>query len=156
MSKTRPKWLLKETPTTRIKFLQKCCRNVNKKKTMTHIKYDPQKIVNTMGPVESGTMNVTEASKVFDIQRQTPSDRIKGKYTKAGGGRKTELTKDEVKILVDYCMFMAKCSHPLTVPVIKGFILQMIQVGSGGKVSKRDILRYLYENQIISIEVDPG
>ena len=50
---------------------------------MTHIKYDPQKIVNTMGPVESGTMNVTEASKVFDMQRQTPSDRIKGKYTKA-------------------------------------------------------------------------
>ena len=135
------------------KVLQKCKQ---KKKTMTHIKYDPQRIVNTMGPVESGTMNVTEASKVFDIQRQTPSDRIKGKYTKAGGGRKTELTKDEVKILVDYCMFMAKCSHPLTVPVIKGFILQMIQVGSGGKVSKRDILRYLYENQIISIEVDPG
>ena len=93
---------------------------------------------------------------MFDIQRQTPSDRIKGKYTNAEGGRKTELTKDEVKILVDYCMFMAKCSHPLTVPVIKGFILQMIQVGSGGKVSKTDILRYLYENQIISIEVDPG
>ena len=94
---------------------------------MTHIKYDPQKIVNTMGPVESGTMNVTEASKVFDIQRQTPSDRIKGKYTKAGGGRKTELTKDEVKILVDYCMFMAKCSHPLTVTLIKDFAWAIVR-----------------------------
>ena len=94
---------------------------------MTHIKYDPQKIVNTMGPVQSGTMNVTEASKVFDIQRQTPSDRIKGKYTKAGGGRKTELTKDEVKILVDYCMFMAKCSHPLTVTLIKDFAWAIVR-----------------------------
>ena len=56
MSKTRPKWLLKEMPTTSIKFLQKCCGNVNKKKTMTHMKYDPQKIVNAMEPVESGTM----------------------------------------------------------------------------------------------------
>ena len=120
------------------------------------MKCDPQKIVNAMEAVESGTMNVTEASKVFDIARKTLTDKIMGKYTKVGGGRKTKLTEDEEKILVDYCMFMAKCSHPLTVPVIKGFILQMIQVGSGGKVSKRDILRYLYENQIISIEVDPG
>ena len=47
--------------------------------------------------------------------------RINGKYTKVGGGRKTELTEDEEKILVDYWMFMAKCSHPLTVTLIKAF-----------------------------------
>ena len=41
---------------------------------MAHMKYDPQKIVNVMEAVESGTMNVTEASKVFDIPRQTLSD----------------------------------------------------------------------------------
>ena len=41
--------------------------------------------------VESGTLNITEALKVFDIPRQTQSDRIKGKYTKVGGVRKTEL-----------------------------------------------------------------
>ena len=35
-------------------------------------------------------------------------------------------------------------------------MLQMIQVGGGGKVLKRDILRYCYENLIISIAVDPG
>ena len=101
--------------------------------------------------VESGTLKVTEALKVFDIPRQTLSDRIKGKYTKVGGDRKTELTEDEKKILVDYCMFMAKCSHPLTVPVIKtftwaivkkvidhqGFTLQMVQGGICGDVLKR-------------------
>ena len=74
-----------------------------------------------MEAVESGTMNVTDTSKVFDIPRQTLSDRTKEKYTKAGGGRKTELTENEEKILVDYCLFMAKCSHPLTVPLIKAF-----------------------------------
>ena len=50
-----------------------------------------------MEALESGTVTVTEASKVFDIPRQTLRDRIKGKYTKAGGGRKTKLTKDEGK-----------------------------------------------------------
>ena len=53
-------------------------------------------------------MNVAEASKVFEIPRQTLSHRIKEKYTKVGGGRKTELTEDEEKILLDYSMFMAK------------------------------------------------
>ena len=85
------------------------------------MKYDTQKIVNAMEAVESGTMNVTEASKVFEIPRQTLSDRVKGKYLKVGAGRKTELTEDEEKIVVDYCMFMAKCSHPLTVTLIKAF-----------------------------------
>ena len=80
-----------------------------------------------MEAVESGTLNVTETSKVFDIPRQTPSDRIKGKHTKVGGGRKTELTEDEKKILVDYCIFMAKCSHTLTVPVIKDFAWAMVR-----------------------------
>ena len=80
-----------------------------------------------MEAVESGTMNVTEASKVFDIPRQTLSDRIKGKYTKVGGDRNTELTKDEEKILVGYCMFMAKCSHPLTVTLIKAFACAIVR-----------------------------
>ena len=85
------------------------------------MKFDPQKIVNGMEAAESGTMNVTEASKVFNIPRQMLSDRIKGKNTKVRGGRKTKLTEDEEKIFVDYCVFMAKCSHPVTVPVIKAF-----------------------------------
>ena len=80
-----------------------------------------------MEAVESGTMNVTEASQVFDIPIQTLNDRIKGKYTKAGGGRKTELTEDEESILVEYCMFMAKCSHPLIVPVVKAFAWAIVR-----------------------------
>ena len=91
------------------------------------MKCDPQKIVNAMAAVESGTMNVTEASKVFDIARQTLTDKIMGKYTKVGGGRKTKLTEDEEKILVDYCMFMAKCSHPLTVTLIKDFAWAIVR-----------------------------
>ena len=83
------------------------------------MKYDPQKIVNAMEAVEFGAKNVTEASKVFDIPRQTLSYRMKGKYTKVGGGRKTEITENKEKILVDYCIFMEKCSYPLTVPLIK-------------------------------------
>ena len=51
---------------------------------------------------------------------------IKGKYTKVGGGRKTELTKDEEKIL-DYCRFMTKCNHPLTVTVIKTFAWAIVR-----------------------------
>ena len=98
--------------------LSKTC----KQKKQTRMKYDTQKIVNAMEAVESGTMNVTEASKVFEIPRQTLSDRVKGKYLKVGAGRKTELTEDEEKIVVDYCMFMAKCSHPLTVTLIKAFV----------------------------------
>ena len=98
--------------------LLKTCKQKN---TATRTKYDLQKIVNAMEAIESGAMNVPKASKVFGIARQTLSDRIKGKYSKVGGGRKTELTENEEKILVDYCMFMAKCSHPLTVSLIKGF-----------------------------------
>ena len=47
------------------------------KKTTTHMNYNLQKIVNAMEAVESGTMNVTKASKVFDIPRQTLNDRMK-------------------------------------------------------------------------------
>ena len=43
--------------------LSKTC----KQKTVTRMKYDPQEIVNAMEAAESGTMNVTEVSKVFDI-----------------------------------------------------------------------------------------
>ena len=52
---------------------------------------------------------------------KTLSDRIKGKNTKIGGGKKTELSKDEEKILAHYCMLTAKCSHPFAVTEIKAF-----------------------------------
>ena len=67
-------------------------------------------------------------------------------------------------------MFMTKCNHPLTLTAIKALAWEIVrksnqpsrfhptngQAGSGGKVLKRDILRYLYKKQIISIKVDPG
>ena len=127
------------------------------------MKYDPQKIASAMEAVEFRTMNVTEAAKVFDIPRQTLSDRMKGKYTKIGGGRKTELTENEEKILVHYCMFMAKCSHPLTVSLIKVFAWGIVNKSNRPsrlnpadgpswkwwRGFKGDILRYLCGNQII-------
>ena len=116
---------VKQNTNNNTKVPSKLLKTSKQKKTTPHMKYDPQKIVNTMEAVKYGTMNVTEASKVFDIPRL--SDRIKGKYTKAGGGRKTELTEDEERILVDYCMFMVKCSHPLTVPVVQAFTWAIVR-----------------------------
>ena len=110
---------VKRNAKNKTKVPSKNLKTCKQKKTMTCMKYDLQRIVNAMEAVESKRMSVTEASKVFDIPRQTLSDRIKGKYTKVGSGRKTELTEDEERILVDYCMFMAKCSNPLTVLVVK-------------------------------------
>ena len=49
------------------------------------------------------------------------SDRLSGKYSKVGGGRKTGLTEKEEKIDMDYCLFMTKSSHPLTIPMVKAF-----------------------------------
>ena len=43
--------------------LSKTC----KQKTATRMKCDPQEIANAMEAAESGTMNITEVSKVFDI-----------------------------------------------------------------------------------------
>ena len=86
---------VKRNTNNNTKAPSKLLKTSKQKKTTTRMKYDPQKIVNAMEAVESGTMNVTETSKVFDIPRRTLSDRIKGKYTKAGGGRKTELTEVE-------------------------------------------------------------
>ena len=48
-------------------------------------------------------------------------------YLKVGAGRNTELPNEEDKVLVDYCLFMAKSSHPLTVPLIKAFAYSIIR-----------------------------
>ena len=99
---------VKRNTNNNTKVPSKLLKTSKQKKTMTRMKYDPQKIVNIIQAVEPGTMNDAEASKVLYIPRQTLSDGIKGKYTKAGGGRKTEQSEDEERILEDYCMFMAK------------------------------------------------
>ena len=70
-------------------------KTCKQKKPTTTVWNTTQKIVKAIGGSWTGTMNVAEASKVFDIPRQTLSHRIKEKYTKVGGGRKTELTEDE-------------------------------------------------------------
>ena len=62
-----------------------------------------------------------EASKIFNIPRQTLNDRIQNKFGKEGAGCKTELTPDEEQVLVNYCLFMAKSNHPLSVSHIKAF-----------------------------------
>ena len=45
--------------------------------------------------VANNEINVTEALKMFSIQKQTLDDCIKNKYGKEGAGRTTELTPDK-------------------------------------------------------------
>ena len=120
---------VKRNTNNNTKVPSKLLKTSKQNKTMTCMKYDPQKIVNIMEAVESGTLNLVFVlgCKVLSIPRQTLSDGIKGKHTKAAGGRKTEQSEDEERILVDYCMFMAKCSHPLTVPVVKAFASAIVR-----------------------------
>ena len=75
---------VKRNTNNNTKVPSKLLKTSKQKKTMTRMKYDPQKIVNIIEAVEPGTMNDAEASKVLYIPRQTLSDGIKGKYTKAG------------------------------------------------------------------------
>ena len=79
---------VKRNTKNKTKVLSKNLKTCKQEKTTTCTKYDPQRTVNAMEAVESERMSVTEASKVFDIPRQTLSDRIKRKYTKVGGGRR--------------------------------------------------------------------
>ena len=71
--------------------------------------------------VTNNEMNVTEALEVFNIPRQTLGDRIKNKFGKEGACCNTELTPDEEQVLINYCLFMAKSSYPLSVSQIKAF-----------------------------------
>ena len=66
-------------------------------------------------------MNPTEAAKVYQVLRQTLVDRINRKFGKEEAGRNLELTHDEEQVLVNYCLFMAKMSQPLSVAHIKTF-----------------------------------
>ena len=56
--------------------------------------------------VTKDEMNVTEASKVFNVPQQTLDNRLKGKFGKVGAGRNTELIPEEEKVLVKHCLFM--------------------------------------------------
>ena len=54
---------VKRNTNNNTKAPSKLLKTSKQKKTTTRMKYDPQKIVNAMEAVESGTMNVTEALK---------------------------------------------------------------------------------------------
>ena len=77
---------VKQNTKNKTKVPSKKLKTCKQKKRITCMKYDPQRIVNTMEAVESERMSVTEDSKVFHIPRQTLSDRVKGKFTKVRGG----------------------------------------------------------------------
>lgn len=66
-------------------------------------------------------MNLSKAARIFGIPRQTLHDRYSGKYSSNSMGRKTELTAEEEKCLVDYIKYMGSISQPLTIPAIKVF-----------------------------------
>ena len=80
--------------------------------------------------VTKDEMNVTEASKVFNVPRQTLDDWLKGKFGKVGAGCNTELTPDEEEVLVKYCLFMASSSYPLSVAHIKAFTWAIVKKSS--------------------------
>ena len=80
--------------------------------------------------VTKDEMNVTEASKVFNVPRQRLDDWLKGKFRKVGAGRDTELTADEEEVLVKYCLFMANSSYPLSVAHIKAFAWAIVKKSS--------------------------
>ena len=80
-----------------------------------------------MEAVNDGTMNVTKASRIFQVPRQTLKDRVCGKFTKAGGGHATELTVEEENVLINYIKFMAKSSHPISVIQIKAFAWAIVK-----------------------------
>ena len=75
-------------------------------------------------------MNVTEASKVFNVPQQTLDDQLKGKFRKVGAGRNTELTPDEEEVLVKYCLFMANSSYPLSAAHMKAFAWAIVKKSS--------------------------
>ena len=77
--------------------------------------------------VTNNEMNVTEALEVFNIPRQTLGDRIKNKFGKEGAVCNTELTPDEEQVLINYCLFMAKSSYPLSVSQIKAFAWAIVR-----------------------------
>ena len=56
--------------------------------------------------VTKDQMNVTEASKVFNVPQQTLDNWLKGKFGKVGAGCNTELIPEEEKVLVKHCLFM--------------------------------------------------
>ena len=93
-------------------------KNKMKKKRCTWDSNFMKAAIETMANNE---MNVTEASKMFSIPRQTLDDRITNKFGKEGAGRNTELTPEEEQVLVKDCLFMAKSSDPLSVSHIKAF-----------------------------------
>ena len=59
-------------------------------------------------------MNVTDASKIFNIPCQTLQNRVHGKYVVAGSGSNTELISEEEQVLVSYCLHMAKLNNKLS------------------------------------------
>ena len=68
--------------------------------------------------VTKDEMNVTEASKVFNVPQQTLNNRLKRKFGKVGAGRNTEQTPEEEEVLVKQCLLMASlklfsfnCTH---------------------------------------------
>ena len=71
--------------------------------------------------VTKDEMNVTEASKVFNVPQQTLDNWLKGKFGKVGAGRNTELIPEEEKVLVKHFIHAPETNHlRLTLLVLDG------------------------------------
>ena len=71
-------------------------------------KWEPETMKLSTEAVTSNDMNVNEAAKVYEMPRQTLDDWIKGKFSKEGASRNSELTPDEeeVQLLVSYSLLL--------------------------------------------------
>ena len=80
--------------------------------------------------VTKDEMNVTEASKVFNVPQQTLGNRLKRKFGKVGAGRNTEQTPEEEEVLVKQCLLMASSSYSLSIAHIKAFAWAIVKKSS--------------------------
>lgn len=83
--------------------------------------YTKEDMEAAMEALEEQGMTITKAARMYGIPRQTLKDRCDNKYKTNVVGRKTELTAEEEKCLVDYIKYMASISQPLTIAAIKVF-----------------------------------
>ena len=94
---------------------------VKSKRPIKRCRWNPEIMKLAIEAANSNYMNSTEAAKVYQVPRETLVDSINGKFGKEGAGRNLELTHDEEQVFVNYCLFMAKTSQPLSVVHIKAF-----------------------------------
>lgn len=89
---------------------------------LKHKNWSQDTMDQALNAVRSGLMGVTEASRQFDIPRNTISDRLKNKtQDKCRIGRRTALTPQQEDDLCQFVDYMAGRGFPLTINQVLGY-----------------------------------